>query len=29
MRCDFDFVVANDTFRVPSVGFRCCRSTAP
>ncbi|MCZ7680055.1 MAG: MopE-related protein [Sandaracinaceae bacterium] len=29
MRCDFDFVVANDTFRVPNVGFRCCRSTAP
>ena len=29
MRCDFDFVVANDTFQVPTVGFRCCRSSAP
>jgi formylglycine-generating enzyme required for sulfatase activity len=29
IRCDFDFVVADDAFRVPNVGFRCCRDTAP
>ena len=23
--CDYDFVVASDTFFFPSVGFRCCR----
>lgn len=27
--CGFDFVVANDTFATPSVGFRCCRDTMP
>ena len=26
-RCDFDFIVADDTIRLPTVGFRCCRST--
>jgi formylglycine-generating enzyme required for sulfatase activity len=29
MRCQFNFVVADDTFQFPSVGFRCCRSTMP
>jgi hypothetical protein len=27
--CDFDFVVAGDTYATPSVGFRCCRNTMP
>jgi hypothetical protein len=27
--CTFNFTVANDTFRFPNVGFRCCSSTAP
>jgi formylglycine-generating enzyme required for sulfatase activity len=29
IECDFDFVVANDSFQIPSVGFRCCRTSAP
>jgi Notch-like protein len=29
LRCNFNFVVAGDTFATPNVGFRCCRSTAP
>ena len=29
MRCEFNFVVAGNSFRLPSVGFRCCRQTAP
>jgi formylglycine-generating enzyme required for sulfatase activity len=29
IRCDFDFVVADDTFQFPNVGFRCCRDTMP
>ena len=29
IRCSFDFPVASDTFQIPTVGFRCCRSTAP
>ena len=27
--CDFNFVVADDTFQFNNVGFRCCRDTAP
>lgn len=29
MECDFDFVVAGETYNTETVGFRCCRSTAP
>ncbi|AKF03105.1 Tryptophan synthase alpha chain [Sandaracinus amylolyticus] len=29
MECGFDFVVAGDTFNTATVGFRCCRATAP
>ena len=29
MQCDFNFLVADDTFQFENVGFRCCRSTAP
>ncbi|MBI4509809.1 MAG: SUMF1/EgtB/PvdO family nonheme iron enzyme [Deltaproteobacteria bacterium] len=29
MSCTLDFVVADGTFVFPSVGFRCCRDTAP
>jgi hypothetical protein len=29
LRCDFDFVVADELFRFPNVGFRCCRDSAP
>jgi hypothetical protein len=25
LRCDHDFLVADDEFSFPSVGFRCCR----
>jgi hypothetical protein len=27
--CQWDWVLADDTFRFQNVGFRCCRSTAP
>ena len=27
--CEFDFVVADDTFQFQNVGFRCCRTSAP
>ncbi len=27
--CQFNFVVADDTFQFANVGFRCCRDTAP
>ena len=27
--CQFDFVVAGDTYATPGVGFRCCRDSAP
>jgi hypothetical protein len=27
--CQWNFVVADDAFKFPNVGFRCCRSTAP
>ncbi|MCA9608106.1 MAG: SUMF1/EgtB/PvdO family nonheme iron enzyme, partial [Myxococcales bacterium] len=29
LRCDFDFVVASNTYQLANVGFRCCSSTAP
>ncbi len=29
LRCDFDFVVASNTYQLTNVGFRCCSSTAP
>ena len=25
IRCDFNFTVADNTFRFPNVGFRCCK----
>jgi formylglycine-generating enzyme required for sulfatase activity len=27
--CQFNFVVADDTFQFANVGFRCCRDTPP
>jgi len=27
--CDFDFVLADDSFQFENVGFRCCRTSAP
>ncbi len=29
LECTFNFVVAGDTFQTPTVGFRCCRTSAP
>ena len=29
LTCSFSFEVAADTIRLPNVGFRCCRATAP
>ena len=29
LRCDFDFVVASNTYQLTNVGFRCCSSSAP
>ena len=29
LRCDFDFTVADGTFRYGNTGFRCCSSTPP
>ncbi len=29
IRCDFDFVVAGNSYALPTVGFRCCRDSAP
>jgi formylglycine-generating enzyme required for sulfatase activity len=29
MECGFGFVAGSDTIQLPTVGFRCCRATAP
>jgi hypothetical protein len=29
MSCTFNWEVANDSVRLPEVGFRCCRATDP
>jgi MYXO-CTERM domain-containing protein len=29
LRCDFTFPVGGDSVRLPTIGFRCCSSTAP
>ncbi len=29
LRCDFDFTVADDSFQLTNVGFRCCSNVAP
>ncbi len=29
LHCDFNFVVASNTYQLTNVGFRCCSSTAP